>query len=138
MSQKKSDTQHTRAVNVNASEPQRSESVATETVTPAIDICETDTGWLLVADMPGVSKDSIDVQVERGVLTISGRCSSPSPKGRLVYEGFQRVNYFRSIALSDEVDRSKITASQSDGVLTVVLPKAAAAQTRKITVQAGG
>jgi HSP20 family protein len=108
-----------------------------ETVAPPIDVCETDTGWLLVADMPGVSKDGVDVQVERGVLTISGKVGSEPHVGRTVYRGFQRLDYFRSVALSDEVDRTKISASQSDGVLTVVLPKAAAAQTRKITVQPG-
>jgi HSP20 family molecular chaperone IbpA len=108
-----------------------------ETVAPAIDVCETDTGWLLVADMPGVAKDGADVQVERGVLTISGKIGTEPHFGRTVYNGFQRLDYFRSVALSDEVDRTKISASQSDGVLTIVLPKAAAAQTRKIMVQAG-
>lgn len=111
--------------------------VAREAIAPAIDICETDTGWLLVADMPGVPKENIDVQVERGVLTISGRAQSEPPAGRIIYQGFQRADYFRTVALSDEVDRAKITASQNGGVLTVVLPKAAAAQTRRITVQSG-
>jgi HSP20 family protein len=118
--------------------PAQAEGVAAETVAPSIDIAETETGWLLVADMPGVAKDGIDVQVERGVLSISGRCGCESPKARTVYEGFRRVNYFRSVALSDEVDRARITAAQNDGVLTVVLPKAAAAQTRKINVQVVG
>jgi len=113
------------------------DSIATETVAPPIDIYETGTGWVLVADMPSVPKDNIDVQVERGVLAISGRCGSAPPVGRMVYQGFQRANYFRSVALSDEIDRTRITAAQNDGVLTVILPKAAAAQTRKITVHAG-
>jgi len=130
----KKDIQHSEP---SSGQVSREREQAHETIAPPIDVCETDTGWLLVADMPGVSKDGVDVQVERGVLAISGKVAGDPPAGRLIYNGFHRMNYFRSVALSDEIDRTKISASQNDGVLTVVLPKAAAAQTRKITVQAG-
>jgi HSP20 family protein len=113
------------------------EDLGHQTILPAIDVCETDSGWLLVADMPGVSKDDVDVQVERGVLTLSGRSGIETPSGRPVYEGFQQMDYFRSVTLSDEIDRGAITANIANGVLTVVLPRAASAQTRKITVQSG-
>jgi len=138
MSQKKDKIETASQAGKVETEVERVEPIATETVAPAIDVCETDTGWLLVADMPGVTRDGIDVQVERGVLTLSGRCGCEPPQGRAVYEGFTRANYFRSVTLSDEIERSKITAAQNEGVLTVMLPKAAAAQTRKITVQSAG
>ncbi len=138
MSQKKDKNETVGRAGKVETEVERAEPIANETVAPAIDICETDTGWLLVADMPGVTKDGIDVQVERGVLTLSGKCGCEPPQGRIVYEGFSRANYFRSVTLSDEIDRGKITATQNEGVLTVMLPKAAAAQTRKITVQGPG
>jgi len=138
MSQKKDKVEPAGQAGNVETQVERVEPIATETVAPAIDVCETDTGWLLVADMPGVTKDGIDVQVERGVLTLSGRCGCEPPQGRPVYEGFTRANYFRSVTLSDEIDRTRITATQNEGVLTVMLPKAAATQTRKITVQSAG
>ncbi len=115
--------------------PGRDEDVGNDSIAPAIDICETDTGWLLAADMPGVGKDDVDVQVERGVLTISGRFTAEPPEGRAVYQGFHRPDYFRSLSLSDEIDRANISANLTNGVLTIVLPRAEATQTRKITVE---
>jgi len=117
--------------------PTRDEDLGDDTVAPAADVCETDTGWLLLADMPGVAKEQLEVQVERGVLTISGQFGTPPPEGREIYQGFQRPDYFRSLALSDEVDRANITANLTSGVLTIVLPRAQAAETKKIVVEPG-
>lgn len=118
-------------------QPTTEHDAGNDAIAPAIDICETETGWLVIADMPGVSKDNVEVGVERGVLTISGQVGGEAPQGRIVYRGFQRTDYFRSLALSDEIDRSKITANHHNGVLTIVLPRAEAAQTRKIVVESG-
>ncbi len=115
----------------------KDEDLGSDTIAPAVDIYETDTGWVLAADMPGVAKDQLDVQVERGVLTIAGRFSAEAPEGRTVHGGFRRPDYFRSLALSDEIDRGNISAGLNNGVLTVVLPRAEAARTRKITVEGG-
>ena len=102
---------------------------------PAVDIYEAADGWVLKADMPGVSKEDVGVHVEKGVLTIEGRMGGPASTGRLVYRGFEPADYFRSFPLSDEVDREKMSARMQDGVLTVTLPKAEAAKTRRIAVE---
>ncbi len=107
--------------------------------TPYVDIYQTDAGLTVVAEMPGVEQDSIGVQVEKGVLTISGRAEPPNLSGyNALYEGVPLGgNFFRAFALSDEVDRDKATATLRDGVLTVVLPRAPQARSRKITVEPG-
>ena len=109
------------------------------TRTPYVDIYETADGLTVVAEMPGVDRDSVRVEVEKGVLTISGRPEPMNVEGyRPIYEGLDNGgDFFRAFALSDEVDREKTTASLRDGVLTVVLPKAAQARTVQIPVQAG-
>ena len=117
--------------------PSEGQDVGNDTIAPSIDIYEVQDGWRLVADMPGLSKEELDVHVERGVLTISGPFAVEPPEGRPVYGGFPRADYFRSLALSDEIDRASVSASLNNGVLTVTLPRAEAAATRKIEVQAG-
>jgi len=117
--------------------PSEGQDVGNDTIAPAIDVYEVDDGWRLVADVPGLSKDGLDVHVERGVLRISGQFAVEPPEGRPVYGGFPRADYFRSLALSDEIDRAKISAALTNGVLSVTLPRAEAAATRKIEVQAG-
>ena len=104
---------------------------------PPVDIYETDDGWVLLADMPGVGKDDVNVEVRQGVLTIEGRMSGPVPAGQLVCRGFERADYFREFPLSEEVERERISATIRDGVLRVVLPKAETARTCRIPVEPG-
>ncbi|MDY6914095.1 MAG: Hsp20/alpha crystallin family protein [Planctomycetota bacterium] len=107
---------------------------------PLVDIYETADGMtVLESEIPGAKPESVDIRVDRGVLTISasGELPEMSEAYSRTYTGFASGEYFRAFALSDEVDRDKIEASLSDGVLTVRLPKAAAAQTRKIEIKEG-
>jgi HSP20 family molecular chaperone IbpA len=111
-----------------------------DSYTPLVDIYEEEDGTTIVkAEVPGAEQDTIDVRVDKGVLTISadGTRSEPGPEQARTYVGFVTGRYFRAFALSDEVDRDKIDASLAEGVLTVRLPKAAAAQTRKIEIKEG-
>lgn len=108
------------------------------TWTPLVDIYEAEDGTTVVtAEMPGAIEKDIDIRVDKGVLTIAG----PIDLGRFgegysqTYTGFSGGSYFRAFALSDEIDREGIAASFEDGVLTLRLPRAAAAQTRKIEIQ---
>ncbi len=108
--------------------------------TPLVDIYEQADGTtVLVAEVPGAKSDSVDLRVDKGVLTIAadGRREPTEKDYTSTYTGFVGGQYFRAFALSDEVDRDQISASLSDGLLTVRLPRAEAAQTRKIEITDG-
>lgn len=103
---------------------------------PRTDIYETSESVVLVAEMPGVSPDDVDITLERGVLTIRGRMPDASHEGyRQIYAEYGEGNYERVFTLSEDIDRESIRAKQKDGVLTVELPKAPAARSRKIQVR---
>ena len=110
---------------------------AEDAFTPLVDIYEKDDGLVLVADVPGAGKGDITVQVEKGVLTLSAEAKFdvPGEESAATHVSFQPGRYFRAFALSDEIDRDKIAASISKGVLTLELPKAEAAKRRKIDIK---
>lgn len=101
---------------------------------PKVDIFETDTEIRVLADMPGVGEEDVDVTLEKNILTIRGEVDPDPMEGCvLAYAEYGIGDYERAFTLSDEVDREKISASVKDGVLTIVLPKAGP-DTRKISV----
>jgi len=102
-------------------------------VTPPVDIYELPEGLVVMADVPGVTKDDLDVRVENNILTIRGRASR-AMQGAPVYREYELMHYFRQFELSDKVDQSKIQADLKHGVLTLTLPKAEEAKPRKIAV----
>lgn len=119
-------------------EPEGAERTRTSTVyMPGVDIYEQDEHTVLLADMPGVDESSIDITLEKNILTIRGFVEEPMQGYGLAYSEYGVGDYERTFALSDEVDRNKIEASMKDGVLRLVLPKAEAARTRKIAVRTG-
>lgn len=102
---------------------------------PPIDIYETDEGLVLLADLPSVNQQGVELQVQDNRLTLFGRGKSPvPPEARVVYREYQEGDYLRSFILSDEVDHQRIRAKLNNGVLEVVLPKAHRVQPRKIQV----
>lgn len=103
---------------------------------PAVDIYETEEGLTLLADMPGVDKDAIDIRVEDGLLTISGRCSHEEPS-HFNYKEYDLLSYWRQFSLSEDVDVEKISANLKHGVLTLDLPKAEKAKPKKIDIKVG-
>ena len=103
---------------------------------PKVDIFETDETVILLADMPGVSDDAVDITLEKNVLTIKGYSDDSTHENYvLAYSEYREGDYERTFALSDEVDRQKIEASMKDGVLKLTLPKAEEMRTRKIAVK---
>jgi HSP20 family protein len=113
-------------------------SVERPLFSPRTEISETKDEVLLVAQMPGVDENSVDVTLEDHVLTISGKTRDVAPEGyRRIYAEFERGDFRRSFELSDEVDAEKIEASVKDGILRVRVPKAKPA-TRRIPVASGG
>ena len=104
-------------------------------VMPPIDIFETAEGLTLVADLPGVSGDGVDVQVQDSKLTIYGRAADAVPEDAVaVHREFPEADFLRSFILSDDVDHERIEASLNAGVLTVSLPRTPRSKPRKINV----
>ena len=104
---------------------------------PYVDIIERKNDIVVVADMPGVDEKTVDVTLEKNVLTIYGRVEIEIPKNyRLSRAEYGVGDYQRVFTLTDEVDRDKIQATVKDGVLTLILPKAETVKTRKIPVKA--
>ena len=102
-----------------------------------VDICETRDGLQLWADVPGIDEKSIDLQLDRGVLTIKGRVPEASDAGELRWGEYEPAGFERSFRLSDEIDSARIEARVVDGVLELRLPKAEHAKPRRIEVQQG-
>lgn len=105
--------------------------------TPDVDIIERKDDILVIADIPGVDEKTLDISLEKNVLTINGRVE-PEIRAdhRLAFSEYGIGDYHRTFSLTDEVDREKIRATVKNGVLRLLLPKAAAVKTRKIPVMA--
>ena len=104
---------------------------------PRVDIVETADALEVLADMPGVTRDGVEVTLEQRVLTIRGRAEVPAPEGLApLYLEYEPGDYERSFALSDAVDPSGIEARVRGGVLRLRLPKAGPAERRRIEVRA--
>ncbi|MGO9422361.1 Hsp20/alpha crystallin family protein [Roseiarcus sp.] len=102
---------------------------------PYADIYETDEVLAVVLEMPGVEKKDLDVGLENDVLRVDGRIDfSKYKEMEPVYAEYNVGHYARSFALSNTIDREKISANLEDGVLTLTLPKAKHAQPRKIAI----
>jgi HSP20 family molecular chaperone IbpA len=107
------------------------------TFVPRVDIYETENTVVLLADMPGVDENSVDITLEKNILTINGYAGPQAPDNfEPAYAEYRFGNYERTFALSDEVDREQIEATVKNGVLRLVMPKAETAKTRKISVKA--
>jgi HSP20 family protein len=105
----------------------------TEYVAPAIDIYETKEGHVLLADMPGVGRDGLEVHVERDQLSIRGRVHE-EPQTKVQHREFRLRDYYRTFTLADEIDTDRINATLTDGVLRLELPKSSRAQARRIPI----
>ena len=103
-------------------------------VAPPVDIYETREGLVVLADVPGVAPEALDVRVDHNVLTIRGHARHGAP-GEVTYREYDLVNFFRQFELNDKVDQRYITADLKSGVLTVHVPKAQEAKPRQIEVQ---
>jgi HSP20 family protein len=96
------------------------------TVGPRVDVVETENEFLVLADVPGVKPDDVDVRFEKGELTVHGRRPG---SGR-----YEQTNYHRVFAVAESVAADKITADLKNGVLTIRLPKVEAVKPKRIAV----
>jgi len=116
---------------------------ASQVWVPALDIVEKRDAYIVVAELPGVSQSNVELSFEQNVLTIRGQKSpslDPSKDGELRVYTAERVagTFERAIRLPEFVDSERIAADLRDGLLTVTIPKATAAQARKIEIKASG
>ena len=106
--------------------------------TPSVDIFESENEITLMADMPGVATDDITIDLNEGVLSITGEVQPwEDANEEDVLVEFEVGKYFRQFTLSEVINQEKIEANLNDGVLRLVMPKAEKAIPRKITVSAG-
>lgn len=105
---------------------------------PKVDIHETKESMVLIADMPGVDETSIDITLEKNILTLTGSVEPLHFEGySLAYSEYDVGDYQRAFTISDEVDRDKIEATVKNGVLKITLCKAEQAKAKKIAITAG-
>lgn len=102
---------------------------------PNVDILENADELTLVADMPGVSADGIDIQYEQGELTIRGRVTPRNEQHGFLLNEYGVGDFYRVFQLGEGVDNQRITAEIANGVLTVHLPKVEKMKPRKIAVK---
>lgn len=102
---------------------------------PNVDILEEKDELRLLADMPGVTGDSIAIDFEEGVLTIQGKVAPRKVEGVELLQEYGVGDFYRTFRVSEQIDASRIQAEYADGVLTVHLPKVEAAKPRKIEVR---
>jgi len=118
----------------------RSESTGAETTrgaqfTPRVDIYETEQELVLLADLPGVRSEDVDLRYERGELFLHGKVRPATPRNYLLNE-YEVGDFYRSFSIHESIDHQRIAAEVKNGVLTVHLPKAEPARPRQIKVKA--
>ncbi len=103
---------------------------------PAVDIFETAEAVNVLAEMPGVAKEGVEIELENETLTIRGTVASENQEGEtFLLREFEPGSYLRRFTVTETIDQEKIQATMADGVLTLVLPKVAPAKPRRIEVR---
>ena len=135
MSNKTEVSQNTNRAGVTP-DTQRRNAAAESTLRPPVDIYETSEGITLQADMPGVSKEQLNLRVEGNSLLVEGTIGiAPQEQMTALYVEVRSTLYRRSFVLSNELETGKIEANLKDGQLTVRIPKRAELRPRRIEVQ---
>lgn len=108
------------------------------TFIPRADIFGTGEDIVVILDMPGVNEESIDITLEKNVLSVTGNWTYDAPSGHtLAFAEYEAGDYQRSFRLTNEINRDAIEALYKDGVLRLTLSKAEEQKTRKISIKAG-
>jgi HSP20 family protein len=101
---------------------------------PAASVIENADGYTIEADMPGVSREGIELNVEKGVLTLKGKRGTSTNQGRSLHRESASLDYLRAFQLGREIDLGRVTARFDQGVLQVFLPKSEALKPRRVEV----
>jgi len=102
-------------------------------IKPAVNIMETEEGLTLSADIPGAAKETLNLNVEKGILTISAPVAYTMP-GQPAYSEFELAAYYRQFSIPETLDHEKAKAELTNGILTLRIPKAEVAKPRKIEI----
>lgn len=112
------------------------EDVANRTWTPPVDIQETEEGYRLMAELPGLTKENINITLENNVLRLTGERKFEKDAKKDGYHRIERLygNFSRSFVLPQQVSSDKVQAAFENGILTITVPKAEQAKPRKIEI----
>ena len=112
------------------------EDVSNQAWMPPVDIQETEEGYRLTAELPGLTRDDINITLENNVLRLAGERKFEKDVKKESYHRIERAygNFQRSFSLPHQVNPEKVEAAFKDGVLTIAVPKAEQARSRKITI----
>lgn len=125
----KSNTIETRPKEARVSEIER------EYVTPQVNIFETQDGYVVEAEMPGVNKSGLEITLEGQELTLVGHRNLSEETGEVLFRERALADYKRTFALDPAIDTGKISAKMEQGVLVLTLPKSEQVKPRKISVE---
>ena len=103
-------------------------------IAPPASVIEAGEGYMLELEMPGVTKDGLDISVENNELTVVGQRSLPTVQGTLIHHESRPNNFRRTFELDPSIDADKISAKIEQGLVTLTLPKAEHVKPRKISV----
>jgi|GEM_PF-2257391 len=104
---------------------------------PLVDIFETREAVVVMADIPGVQQDKVELSLDNDILTIHARMEEAQPSGTVLLEEYEKGHFMRRFSISETIDQKNIEASLNNGVLKVVLPKSAPREPKKIAVKMG-
>ena len=105
------------------------------TIVPPVDIYEDGDAVTLFADLPGVSKDNLEVQIDKDTLKITGKRVPIAEAVSSVYTEIPNRDYYRAFTIGEEIDRERITAAMNNGVLKLSLPKSEKSKPKKIEIK---
>jgi HSP20 family protein len=108
---------------------------AEQFVAPLASVLENEDGYTLEVEMPGVSKENLEMWIENNELTVVGRRTAPLVEGALIHREARQENYRRTFELDPTIDAGKISAKIDQGIVTLTLPKAEQVKPRKIAVE---
>jgi HSP20 family molecular chaperone IbpA len=109
---------------------------ARDTIVPPVDIYEDGDLVTLFADLPGVSKENLEVQIDKDTLKITGkRATANETATQVYYDEIPYRDYYRAFTIGEEIDREKITASMNNGVLKLTLPKHEKSKPKRIEIK---
>lgn len=103
---------------------------------PAVDILEGADGLTMCIDLPGVAREDLTIDLHQGLLTIEGRIGAAAP-AEDIYREFTLANFYRQFRIPEGIDQDKVSAAYANGVLNLLLPRAAAVKPRRIEITTG-
>lgn len=103
---------------------------------PDVDILEQADAYVVLADMPGATEDQVEIQLDKGLLSLDVAPPAEGETGRMRHAEYRSGGYHRRFRISEDIDRAGITATMRHGVLELRLPKSAESRPRRIEVEA--